>query len=67
MVEYLLHAGHDLNTLMGMTYKQMTLFAELAADRRVTELAAEASLVRIAFHADKKQYEKFIDGLNDDG
>jgi hypothetical protein len=52
---------------MGMTYKQMVLFAELASDRRKTELAAEASVVRIAFHADKKQYAKFLDELNDDG
>lgn len=67
MVEYLLHEGHSLTDLMGMTYKQMVLFTELATDRRKTELAADASAVRIAFHADKKQYAKFLDELDDDG
>jgi hypothetical protein len=66
-VESLLHSGHRLETLMGMTYKQMVLFSELATDRRKMELAAEASAMRIAYHADKKQYVKFLEELNEDG
>lgn len=67
LIEYLIHEGHDLATLMGMSVKQMVMFSKLAADRRAQEVASEASIVRIAYHADKKQYMRFLEELNDDG
>jgi hypothetical protein len=67
VVEHLLHEGHELSVLMGMSVKQMWLFSQLATDRKKTELAAEAGAVRVAFHADKKQYVKFLEELDDDG
>lgn len=53
--------------MMGMSVKQLVAFSKLAADRNMLDVASRASVVRIAYHADKKQYMKFLDELNEDG
>lgn len=67
LIEFLIHEGHDLTTMMGMSVKQLVAFSKLAADRNMLDVASRASVVRIAYHADKKQYMKFLDELNEDG
>ena len=52
---------------MGMTVKQLVLFSQLAAERNRTVMVTKASALRVAFHADKKQYNQFLEELNDDG
>ena len=67
VVEFLIHEGHDLKTMLGMTVKQLMLFSKLAADRNLLDVATQASATRIAYHADKNQYAKFLDELKEDG
>lgn len=67
MVEYLIHEGHHLSTLLGLSVKQLDAFARLAADRRRDQVAQDAGIMRVAYHADQKMYKKFLEELDKDG
>ena len=67
LIEYLIHQGHTLDSLLGMSVKQLDAFAKLAADRTKDKLVQDTGSLRVAYHADKKQYMQFLEELEKNG
>ena len=66
-VGVLLSKGHGLKEVLSYSVRQLMSLVTLEFRRETEWVQADMAMTRIAFHADKDQYHKFISELKDGG
>lgn len=63
--QFLVQSGHSNESIMNMSYGAFLGYMKSANRSRNQSLITDANVVRVAQHAEKREFTKFIDGLKD--